>query len=118
MAYSRIFRALCIPAKFKTLVYLDSKLYHNTILNIFTNVPSWKFETVMNVLLLKILSNFYNNFTVLLTSYFRQIQAYERLIQPYLVLLEHIKNPCILRSILLQAYSKRYAYHLGRFKHI
>ena len=51
---------------------------------------------------LQILYNFWSNFTVYLTLYFRHIQTYSRLIQPYLVLLRHIKNPGLFRNILLQ----------------
>ena len=55
---------------------------------------------------------------VSLTLCFRYIQAYPRLIRPYLVLLRHIKIPGIFRNILLQTYSKRYVQQLSRIKHI
>ena len=63
---------------------------HNTILNIFTKAPSWTFDTVLNAPLLKMLC-----FTVSLTLYFRLILARSRFIQPYLLLLRHIKNPTL-----------------------
>ena len=91
---------------------------HDTILNIFAKAPSWTLGIVLSVSLLQILSNFSFNFTVSLILYFRHIQAYSTLNQAYLVLLRHIKNPGIFRTILLRVYSKSYAHHIGRFKHI
>ena len=40
-----------------------------------------------------------------LALYFRHILACSRLIQPYLFLLRYIKNPSILKNILLQRYA-------------
>ena len=53
------------------------------------------------------LSNFWSNFKVYLTLYFRHIRAYSGLIQPYLDFLMYMlfKNPMLVRSILLQTYS-------------
>ena len=44
-------------------------------------------------------------FTVSLVLYFRHILACSTLIQPYLFLLRYIKNPSILKNILLQKYT-------------
>ena len=62
------------------------------------------------------LSNLRSNFAVSLTLHFRHIQAYWRLIHPYLRLkhikrhikshmLRDVKNPGIFRNILVQSYS-------------
>ena len=88
---------------------------HNTILNIFTKVPSWTFDTVLNAPI---------SYRCYLTSrvtlrYLRDILACLRLIQQYLFLLSHIKNPSIFRKILLQPTQvcfKHYTQYLGRFK--
>ena len=74
---------------------------HNTILNIFHKssiLVVWYSSEY--AFLLKMLY-----FTVFLTLYFRHILACSRFIQPYLVLLRHIRNPSILKNILLQRYS-------------
>ena len=79
---------------------------HNTILNIFTKAQLWRFDAVLNAPLFyrccltsRITLRIFN-----VSLYFRLIQAYSTLIQPYLVLLRHIKSPDIFRSILLQPY--------------
>ena len=74
---------------------------HNTILNIFHKnsiLDVWYSSECAS--LLKMLY-----FTVSLTLYLRHILAFSRFIQPYLFLLRYIKNPGILKNILLQRYS-------------
>ena len=73
---------------------------HNTILNIFTKAPFWTFDSSKCNSLLKML-----HFMASLTLYFWHVLACSRFSQPYLFLLRHIKNPGILKNILLQRYS-------------
>ena len=57
--------------------------------------------------LLQMLSNSQSSFAVSLTLYFRHIQAFLRLIQPYLVLLKHIKSSSIFREYSVSAILRR-----------
>ena len=92
-AYSELCVCLAYSEPCHILItkHIQTQRYiHNTILNIFTKAPSWTFDTVLNAPLLKMLC-----FTVSLTLYFRLILARSRFIQPYLLLLRHIKNPTL-----------------------
>ena len=96
-----------ITKHFQTLRYI-----HNAILNIFTKAPSWMFDAVLNA---PLFFRCYLTSTVSLTLYFRHIQAYSVLIQPYLGALTYLGTFCFSHT---QTYSKRYTESLGRFKHI
>ena len=114
--YSELFVSLAYSGRWHIpfTKYIQTPRYiHITILRIVTKVPSWAFDTVLNVSrlsLLQLLSNFQSNFTVSLTLYFRHILAYLRLIQPYLFLsaisrtLAYLGTFCFSHT---QAYSKR-----------
>ena len=77
---------------------------HSNILNILTKAQSCSISSKCTCLL-QTLSNFQSNFAVSLRLCFRHIQSYSRIIQPYLVLLRHIKSAGIFRDTLLQPYS-------------
>ena len=80
---------ISITKHIQTLRYI-----HNTKLNISTKARSCTFDPVLNALV------FYR---CCLTSRVT-LRPYSKLIQPYIVLLRHIKNPAILRDLLLQPY--------------
>ena len=76
---------------------------HNTILNFFTKAPSSTFETVLNVPLFyrcQLLQSLYGIFNVVFQTYSGMFNTYSVIFS----LLRHIKNPGILRIILLQPY--------------
>ena len=95
LAYSKPWH-ISITKHIQTLRYI-----HNTILNIFTKAQSCTFDTVLNA---PVFYRCYLTSRVTLRLHFRHIQAYSRLILPYLVLLRHIKSPAIFTDILLQPY--------------
>ena len=75
-----------------------SRYIHITLFNIFTKTSSGKFDTVLNVPYLYILSNLYSNFKVSSMLCSRHIQTYSRLIQPNSSILRTL---AILKKILL-----------------
>ena len=89
LAYSKPWH-ISITKHIQTLRYI-----HNTILNIFTKAQSCTFDTVLNA---PVFYRCYLTSRVTLRLHFRHIQAYSRLILPYLVLLRHIKSPAIFRG--------------------
>ena len=95
LAYSKPWH-ISITKHIQTLRYI-----HNTILNIFTKAQSCTFDTVLNA---PVFYRCYLTSRVTLRLHFRHIQAYSRLILPYLVLLRHIKSPAIFTDILPQPY--------------
>ena len=108
LAYSKPWH-ISITKHIQTLRYI-----HNTILNMFTKAQSSTFDSVLNApvfyrcyLTSRVIYRCYltSNSTVSLRLCFRHIQAYWGLIQPYLVLLRHIKSPTMFRDILLRPYS-------------
>ena len=74
---------------------------HNTILNIFTKAPPWTFDTVLTAPLSLKDAILYGVFNIIFQTY----SGISRFIQPHLFLLRHIKNPRILKNILLQRHS-------------
>ena len=96
LAYSKPWH-IPITKHIQTLRYI-----HNTILNIFTKAQSWMFDAVLNA---PLFYRCYLTSRITLCIFSVIFQTYSRLIQPYLVLLRHIKSPGILRNILLLPYS-------------
>ena len=106
-AYSEPFPSLAYSKPWKIFItkHIQTLRYiYNTKLNIFKKLNLGRL-TVLNALFFYTcyLSSRANSLS--LTLYCRYIQAYSSLIQPYLVLLRHIKSSGIFRDILLETYS-------------
>ena len=101
--YSRIFRTLCIPDISRFLAYSYPKAYSDSKLYSSYHIQHFHKSSILDVSYssecASVLKMLY--FTVPLTLYFRHILACSRFIHPYLFLLKHIKNPSILKNLLL-----------------
>ena len=99
--YAHAYSELCVSLAYSepchipiTKLIQAPRYIHNTILTIFTKAPSWTFDTILNKFLIY-RSYLTSRVTLryLLTLYFRYFRTYLRLIQTYLFLLRHMKNP-------------------------
>ena len=64
-------------------------------------------NTMLNIFNLLLNTSLFYGYYLTCRVYLRHIQAYSKLIQPYLVMLRHIKSPGIFCFSHVQAYSKR-----------
>ena len=102
-AYSEPYVSLAYSEPWHILItkHIQTPRYiHNTILNIFTKTLSWAFDTVLNVPLSLKDAIHYGVFNIIFQTYSGMFKIYSAIF----ILLRHIKNPSILKNILLQRY--------------